>query len=49
MERLGWRMRLAGAEPDILEKMTGIKERRFWEKGTTGVQVGCSQAAILNV
>jgi hypothetical protein len=40
MERLGWRLRLAGAAPDLLEKLTGIKERRMWEKGTTGVQVG---------
>jgi hypothetical protein len=39
MERLGWRMRLTGAKPDTLELMTGIKERRFFEKGTTGVQV----------
>jgi hypothetical protein len=39
MERLGWRLRLLGATPDTLEQMTGIKERRMWEKGTTGVQV----------
>jgi hypothetical protein len=39
MERLGWRMRLTGAKPDTLELMTGIKERRFFEKGTTRVQV----------
>jgi hypothetical protein len=37
---------LAGADPDILEKMTGIKERRFWEKGTTGVQVGSSHTTL---
>ena len=39
MERLGWRVRLTGAKPETLELMTGIKERRFFEKGTTGVQV----------
>jgi hypothetical protein len=41
MERLGWRLRLLGITSDSLEKMTGIKERRMWEKGTTGVKVGC--------
>jgi hypothetical protein len=39
MERLGWRLRLLGITPDSLEKITGIKERRMWEKGTTGVKV----------
>jgi hypothetical protein len=39
MERLGWRLRLAGFKPDALERMTGIKERRMWEAGTTVVQV----------
>jgi hypothetical protein len=39
MERLGWRLRLAGFKPDVLERMTGIKERRMWEAGTTVVQV----------
>jgi hypothetical protein len=44
MERLGWRVRLTGAKPDTLELMTGIKERRFFEKGTTGVQVSFGTA-----
>lgn len=39
MERLGWRLRLAGLKPDVLERMTGIKERRVWEAGTTVVQM----------
>ncbi len=43
MERLGWRLRLTGVKPDTLELMTGIKERRFFEKGTTGVQVRCQR------
>lgn len=32
---LAW---LAGIKPDAIERITGIRERRFWPQGTTAVQ-----------
>jgi hypothetical protein len=40
MQRLGWRLRLAGIRPDELEQVTGIQQHRVWPPGTTAVQVG---------
>jgi len=38
MQRLGPLIRLAGVRPEGLEDVTGIKEHRLWEQGTTTVE-----------